>query len=142
MNTYNFNDSNYMNTESYKNFILNNPTSANLNIRTTAANDAIPISDVRIIVSKEIDGNKIIFYDGLTDESGMINDIKLPTPRLTTDDLEVPNSILYDLEAIYASDNIDRIYKILMYPDICVIQNINIVPTMMVASWEVEEYGS
>lgn len=142
MNTYNFNDSNYMNTESYKNFILNNPTSANLNIRTTAANDAIPISDVRIIVSKEIDGNKIIFYDGLTDESGMINDIKLPTPRLITDDLEVPNSILYDLEAIYASDNIDRIYKILMYPDICVIQNINIVPTMMVASWEVEEYGS
>ena len=130
MNTYNFNDSNYMNTESYKNFILNNPTSANLNIRTTAANDAIPISDVRIIVSKEIDGNKIIFYDGLTDESGMINDIKLPTPRLITDDLEVPNSILYDLEAIYASDNIDRIYKILMYPDICVIQNINIVPNM------------
>ena len=75
MNTYNFMDSDYVNTESYNNFISNNPSSANLNIRTTAANSAIPISGVRIIVSKEIDGNKIVFFDGETDESGMINDI-------------------------------------------------------------------
>ena len=141
MNTYNFNDATYVSTESYKKFINNNPTTANLNIRTSAANDAIPIGGVRIIVSKEIDDNKIIFYDGLTDESGMINDIKLPTPKLNTDDLEAPNGIFYDLEAIYSEDNIDRKYKILMYPDICVVQNINIVPTMMVASWDSEMYG-
>ena len=72
----------------------------------------------------------------------MINDIKLPTPRAVNNDLEAPNGTFYDLEAIYAQDNIDRTYKILMYPDVCTVQNINIVPTMMVASWEVEEYGS
>ena len=142
MNTYNFNDPDYVGTESYVNFVSNNPSSANLNIRTTAANSAIPISDVKIIVSKEIDGNKIIFYNGVTDESGMINDIKLPTPKIINNDLEAPNGILYDIEAIYEVDNIDRIYKVLMYPDICVVQNINIVPTMMVASWDVEEYGN
>ena len=142
MNTYNFTDSDYINTESYNNFISNNPSSANLNIRTTAANSAIPISGVRIIVSKEIDGNKIIFFDGITDDSGMINDIKLPTPRTVNNDLEAPKGTLYDVEAIYTEDNIDRIYKILMYPDVCTVQNINIVPTMMVASWELEEYGS
>lgn len=135
MNKYNFNDPSYVNTDSYNNFIANNPTSANLNIRTSAANDAIPISNVRIIVSKEIDGNTVVFFDGITDDSGMINNIKLPTPNTVSDDLEAPNGILYDLEAIYDLDNIDRKYKILMYPDICVVQNINIVPTMMVAEW-------
>ena len=142
MNTYNFNDSLYKETESYKNFINDNPTTANLNIRTSAANSAIPISGVRIIVSKEIDNNKIIFFDGETDESGMINNIKLPTPRVVSDDLEAPNGTTYNIEAIYEEDNIDKNYKILMYPDICVVQNINIVPTMMVASWSVDEYGS
>jgi len=142
MNTYNFNDSLYKETESYKNFINDNPTTANLNIRTSAANSAIPISGVRIIVSKEIDNNKIIFFDGETDESGMINNIKLPTPRVVSDDLEAPNGTTYNIEAIYVEDNIDKNYKILMYPDICVVQNINIVPTMMVASWSVDEYGS
>ena len=132
---FNFNDQNFINTNTYKNFILENPSSANLNIRTSAASSAIPISGVRIIVSKMIDGNKIIFFDDITDESGMINNIKLPTPSINKDDLEIPNGTLYDIEAIYEKDNIDRLYKVLMYPDICVVQNINIVPTMDVISY-------
>lgn len=137
MNTLNFNDETFMSTNTYKEYIKNNPSIANLNIRTSAASNAIPISNVRIIVSKIIDGNKIIFFDGLTDDSGMINDIKLPTPAINPDDLEAPNGTLYDIEAVYEQDNIDRFYKVLMYPDICVVQNINIVPTM-----DVINYGS
>lgn len=137
MNTFNFDDETFMNTNTYKEYIKNNPATANLNIRTSAASNAIPISNVRIIISKMIDGNKIIFYDGLTDESGIINNIKLPTPALNSNDLEAPSGTLYDIEAIYKEDNIDRFYKVLMYADICVVQNINIVPTM-----EVMEYGS
>ena len=130
MNTFIFNDKNFMNTNTYKNFINENPSYANLNIRTSAASNAVPVSNVRIIVSKIIDGNKIIFYDGLTDDSGMINNIKLPTPSINQDDLVAPTATLYDIEAIYEKDNIDRLYKVLMYPNICVIQNINIIPLM------------
>ena len=137
MNTFNFNDKTFMSTNTYKEFIKDNPLIANLNIRTSAASSAIPISNVKIIVSKMIDGNKIIFYNGITDDSGMINNIKLPTPAITDNDLDAPQGTLYDIEAIYEKDNIDRFYKVLMYPDICVVQNINIVPTM-----EVIDYGS
>lgn len=135
MNTFNFYDPIFMNTNTYKEYIKNNPDTANLNIRTSAANNAIPIGNVRIIVSRMIDGNKIIFYDGLTDKSGIINNIELPTPALNSNDLEAPSGSLYDIEAIYEQDNIDRFYKVLMYSNVCVVQNINIVPTMDVISY-------
>lgn len=139
MDIYNFDDEKYINTKSYNNFIKENPEITYLDVRTSAASEAIPISGVRIVVSKIIDNNKIVFYDGLTDSSGAINNIKLPAPKLIIDDLEVPKGIIYDLEAIYEKDNIDRFYKILMYPNVHVLQNINIVPNMMVFG---DYYGS
>ena len=141
MNIYMFDDEAFVGSSLYNSFIKENPSFAYLNIRTSAAFEAVPISGVRIIVSKMFDNNKIIFFDGITDMSGMINDIKLPTPSLVSDDLDLPKGIVYDIEAIYESDNIDRNYKVLMYPGIHVVQNINLIPTVTVASWEVD-YGS
>ena len=129
MNYTNFDDIDFQKSNTYLNFIKDNPSNANLNIRTSSFNDAIPISNVRIIVSKEIDGNKIVFFDGFTDDSGMINKIVLPTPKEAQNDLEIPLGIVYDINAIYDSDSFNRNYKVLMYPGICVVQNINIVPT-------------
>ena len=136
-----FYDDAFRQTATYSKFIRENPDSAILNIRTSAANEAIPISGVRIVVSKTIDNYKVIFYDGVTDNSGMINNISLPTPAIVNNDLDIPNSTLYDIEAIYEVDNIDRFYKVLMYPGIRVIQNINIVPILQVSE-EVLKYGS
>ena len=138
---YNFYDEDFRKTSTYNNFIRENPNESILNIRTSAANEAIPIDGVRIIVSKDIDNYKVIFYDGITDNSGMINNIILPTPSLDSNDLVVPKAISYDIEAIYEKDNVDRFYKVLMYPGIKVIQNINIVPTLEVVE-EVFKYGS
>lgn len=135
MNIVNFDDQSFKNTQTYNNFLNNNPTTANLNIRASSANEALPISNVRIIVSKDIDNYKVIFFDGYTDTSGMINRIELPTPSRISNDLDVPQGTLYDIEAIYTPDNLDRKYKILMYPDICMVQNINIVPSLSVSSF-------
>ena len=142
MNIVNYNSQEFQNTEIYKSFIKNNPNSATLNIRATSANFAVPIEGVKIIVSKIIDNNKVIFFEGLTDESGMINKIKLPTPNIVENDLDVPNATPYDIEAIYEKDNIDKKYVVLMYPGICVVQNINLIPTLVVSSIEEIEYGS
>ena len=130
MNKVYFNDNNFKNSEIYKNFIKVNPSNGCLNIRASSANYAVPIDNVKIIVSKIIDNYNIIFYEGLTDESGMINQIILPTPNINSNDLIIPQSISYTLEAIYEKDNISRKYTVLMYSGICVVQNINLIPTV------------
>ena len=142
MNIIDFNNQEFQNTEVYKDFIKNNPSNATLNIRASSANFAVPVEGVKIIVSKTIDNYKVIFFEGLTDESGMINQIILPTPSIVENDLDIPNATPYDIEAIYEKDNVDNKYVVLMYPGICVIQNINLIPTLVVSSMEVEEYGS
>ena len=129
MNKVNYNDISFKNTKSYQDFIKENPNSGYLNIRTFSANYAVPIDNVKIIVSKIIDNYNVIFYEGYTDESGMINSIILPTPNPNTNDLIIPTSTSYIIEAIYEKDNINKKYTILMYPKICVVQNINIIPS-------------
>ncbi len=110
----------------YDNFLLANPTTSSLNIRTSSANLAVPVSGVRITVSKEIDGNMVIFYTGITDSSGVINNISLPTPSISSNDLEVPLGTDYDIEASFESFN--KKYSVLMYPNIHSTLNINIIP--------------
>ena len=128
MNTYNINDESFKKTISYTNFLSQNPSSGYLKIRAFAASEAIPISGIKIIVSKMIDNNKVIFFEGTTNESGIIERIVLPTPSLNSNNLNIPSSITYDITAMY--DNSVNTYKINMYENIYVVQTISIVPKM------------
>ena len=132
MNTYNFNDDNFKNTEIYKQYIASNAGEGYLKIRAYAASGAIPINNLKIVVSKTINGNNIIFYEGLTDSSGTIERIPLPAPKQNSDDLVIPSSTTYDIKATYQIDNTTRTYKANIYDNIYVIQTISIVPTMNV----------
>ena len=126
MNKVNFNDNSFINTKTYKDFIKDNPSTGCLNIRAYSANYAVPIDGVKIIVSKVIDNYEVIFYEGVTDLSGMINSIYLPTSNTNPNDLEIPKATSYNIEAIY--DNTTRKYNVLIYSNIHVVQNINIIP--------------
>ena len=55
MNTFNINDQNFTNSEIYKNYLQKNPSIGYLKIRAFAANQAIPISNLNVKVSKNID---------------------------------------------------------------------------------------
>ena len=118
----------FKNTGVYQNFISQNPENGYLKIKAYSASEAIPISGVKVIVSKIIDNDKIIFFSGMTDESGVIERIVLPAPKLNANNLESPSSTTYDIESIY--QNIDRNYSVKMFEDVCVVQNINIIPPM------------
>ena len=72
--------------------------------------------------------NKVIFYSGNTDESGLIEKISLPTPIVSTNDEVVPSSQDYNIEATYENQKLT--YKVTMYSNISVNQNINVVPNM------------
>ena len=132
MNTYNFNDESFKSTDIYKQYIKENNGEGYLKIRAYAASQALPISNLKIVVSKEIGNNNIIFFEGETNSSGIIEKITLPGPKQNTDDLVIPNSITYDIKATYEPDNTTTIYRVNIYDNIYVVQTINIVPTMSV----------
>lgn len=128
MNNISINDSTFQNTDAYKNFINENPNKGNLNIRAYAASEALPIPNVNIIVSKIIDNYKVIFFEGNTNNSGVIEAIELPTHATNQNDLVAPTPTKYDIEAIY--DSVDLLYHVNMYSGIKVNQNIVLVPEM------------
>lgn len=132
MNTYNINDKDFINSSLYDNFMDANPSLGSLEIRAYAASEAIPISGLKIVVSTIYDNNKIFFYDGYTDESGKVPKMFLPAPKLIKDNEEVPSKTVYEIEATYIPDNARQNYKINMYENICVVQNISLVPDMII----------
>lgn len=136
MNTYYAIDDDFINTEIYQDFIRKNPAKGNLRIRAYAANQAIPISGVNIVISTMANDNtRIIFFEGATNESGVIEKISLPAPRLNGDNLVAPEKTEYEIEATYNPDNVKAIYKVNIYEDVCVQQNINIVPELKVGGF-------
>ncbi|MBP3766154.1 MAG: hypothetical protein J6G98_03135 [Bacilli bacterium] len=124
MNIYNVFDSEFKNSSIYQDFLKDNPTVGYLKIRAYAASEAIPISNMQVEISKTIGDNKIIFFSGVTDNSGMIERVTLPTPRLEVSDLNVPNNIEYDIKTTY--NGVDTIYKVIMFEGVCVVQTINV----------------
>lgn len=128
MNTVNFDDPNFVATNTYKDFVNQNSSYGYLNIRAYAASNAIPISGLKVIVSKILNNERIIFFSGTTDESGIIESITLPTPLVSSNDEVIPSSQDYDIEATYENQRL--LYKITMYSNISVNQNINVVPNM------------
>ena len=129
MNTYNFNDPIFRESALYRDYLNENPTTGYLRIRAYAASQAIPISNLKITVSRVVDNNRIIFFEGNTNESGIIERIELPTPRLDPNNLDVPSRATYEINASYEPDNVSRVYLVNLYENVYVVQTINIVPT-------------
>ena len=130
MYTYNVLDKDFMNSSLYKEFIKNNSSRGSLRIRAYAASEAVPISNVKVTVSTIYENNKIIFFEGYTDSSGLIEKISLPAPSLNMNNLDIPNKRVYEVNAMY--QNINNTYEVNIYENICVLQNINIIPELMV----------
>ena len=129
MNNVNFNSEEFKKTQTYQDFIKENQGEGRLLIKASSAQEAIPIENLRIKVSVIIGNTRIIFFDGVTDSSGMIPKIKLPAPKTDPDNLVVPAFTTYNIVSTY--NNMDTLYKVNMYDNICVIQNINIVPEII-----------
>ena len=125
--TYNFDDKNFVNSELYRSFINANPGFGFLKIRAFAASQAVPISGMSVVVSKDIGGNKVIFFSGVTNESGVIERIQLPVPR-SSDNMIAPVLTTYDIDTSYEGEN--RLYKVNVYDNIYVVQNINVTPNI------------
>lgn len=126
--TYNVNDSNFVNSELYRSFINENPGLGFLKIRAYAASQAVPISGLSVVVSRDIGGNKVIFFEGVTNDSGVIERITLPAPRMSSDNMLAPIITTYNVDTFYEGES--RLYKVNIYDNIYVVQNINVTPNI------------
>lgn len=117
-------------TESYQNFIKENPSTGTLKVEVFTAYQAIPISDTEIIVTKDIDEDKVLFFRGRTDSSGMISGIKLPSPAEDTDYQpgSTPKYTMYDVTAIHEGYERIKKYDVAIFGNTGVIQYIKMIP--------------
>lgn len=125
---YNVNDINFVNSDFYQSFLKDNPVVGYLKIRAYAARGAVPISGMKIVVTKDIDDEKVTFYEGVTNESGVIEKISLPAPILNENDLVKPNNTTYNIKSTY--DGIDTNYEVRIYENLLVVQTISVLPDM------------
>lgn len=114
------------NNEKYSDYLKNNPGSGLLRVQVFTANQAFPLQDVEVKIYKEIDGKKVVFFTGVTDSSGIIDNINLPTKEVK----EIVESALdivatdYNIEATYPKTGITQNYVVSIYDDLKVIQPI------------------
>ena len=124
-----YTDKSLQNDLAYQKFLKDNTGRGSLKIRASAANEAIPISGIKIKVSKVIGDNKIVFFQGETDYSGMINNIVLPAPPSIDNDEVAPNFTGYYVTATGSSQNVNQTFNISICCGITVIQYINVTPS-------------
>ena len=132
MNIYNINDSSFINTDEYREFMSANPSKGNLRIRAYAASGAVPISNLKIVVRTKINDDMVIFYEGVTNESGIIDRISLPAPKLNPNNLSAPATTTYEIVANYEPNDLTNVYRVNIYENVCVVQTISIVPELRI----------
>ena len=123
---YNFDSEDFKESSIYKNFININNGKGLLKIEASTASDAYPLEGIEIIISKKLDGHKVIFYKGVTNTSGIIDGIVLPTRKMPEEvnDVSDISFTTYDLEANYKEYNINKMYDVSIFDNIKVIQPI------------------
>ena len=118
----------FKNTDLYEDFLLENSDIGNLKVQVFTAYGAIPIPDTKIVVYKDIEEYRVIFFQGVTDSSGIISGISLPAPRMVTSNEETPIYTIYNMTAFNVGYETIKNYTIGMLGGINVIQYVKMMP--------------
>ena len=96
-------------TDEYKTFIEENPSTGVLKVQVFTADQAIPIANAEVFITKKIGDNDVLFFSGQTDSSGIVDNIILPAPKaeINLDTFEVPKYTTYNL--VVSSDEYKKI---------------------------------
>lgn len=112
--------------DKFPEFSLENSGSGILKVQAVATNQAFPLQGVEIEVSKNINGEKVIFFQGVTDSSGIIDQIFLPAkvPKKVVEQASDVIFTKYTVTAKYPYSNLKRVYEVGIFDNIKVIQPI------------------
>lgn len=116
----------------YSDFIRENPDIGHVKVQVFTAYGAIPVSDTQIIITKDIEEYRVVFFQGKTDSSGIISDISLPAPKTVTSATPevVPEYTIYDLTAIHQGYETLKSYSIGIFGGVNIIQYVKMLPNI------------
>ncbi len=122
----------FKNTDLYADFIKQNPDYGYLKVQVFTAYGAIPISGAQIVITKDIEEYKVVFFQGVTDSSGIIDNILLPAPvTVTSQTPEVaPGYTVYELTAFHREYETIKSYSIGIIGGANVIQYVKMLPNI------------
>lgn len=117
-------------TSDYQEFMLENPRMGTLKVQVGMGSSAIPVVGAEILVTKDIGNNKVLFFKGTTNSSGMVDNIMLPSPSSEYDSkkFEIPKHTDYILSVIDKNSDTIKEFSIASLGDVKAIQNVNIIP--------------
>ena len=118
--------------DEYKQFILENPSIGYLKVQAFTAYQGLPIEETKIIITKNINNNKVLFFRGYTNSSDIIDNIELPAPseKHDVEKFEIPKHTEYELTAIHEGYETIKKYNISMFGNIKILQYIKMIPTI------------
>lgn len=115
--------------QEYQKFIEENPDTGYLKVAVYTAYKAIPIINAKVSITKQIAEKNILFFEGYTNESGMIENIELPAPIAKSATSETPPQYtVYNIKATQEEYEDINSYNIGMFGGIKIIQNIKMTP--------------
>ncbi len=114
----------------YQTFLQENPSTGILKVQVFTADQAIPLANTQIYITKKIGNYNVLFYEGITDSSGIIDNIKLPAPLpdKVVENYQTPKFTVYDLIASNEEFKKIKQYEVSMFGDIRVLQYVRISP--------------
>lgn len=115
----------------YKTFIRENHDTGILKINVFTAGGAIPLSNTNILIMKQIGNYNVLFFNGMTNSMGVIDDIILPTPERITNNTDLPRYTFYELSAIHTGYQDIKQYTISMFGGTKVIQYVRLTPEVI-----------
>lgn len=132
----NINFDEFKKTPEYQDFAKENPDLGTLKVQAFTAYNALPVANTEIMISKEIEEYRVIFFRGQTNSSGIIDNIQLPAPKSSLSSTEPPLYTVYDLTAIHTGYESIKQYSIGMFGDIKVIQYVKMIPEVILEGVE------
>ena len=120
----------FKNTDLYSDFIEENNDIGTLKVQVFTAYGAIPIENTNIVIYKDIEEYRVVFFQGLTDSSGIISDIKLPAPMMVTSNEDIPIYTVYNMTAFNNEYESIKNYVIGMLGGVNVIQYVKMMPNV------------
>lgn len=115
----------------YNKFIEENPDVGYLKIEAFTAYNAIPVSNVQIVITKPLGNDDVVIFKGTTNANGLINNIELPAPKAEylAKEGEAPPYTRYDMNAKRAGYDNNSKYNIKMFGDVRIIQYVKMIPS-------------
>lgn len=129
MNTLTYDE--FMKTEAYPSFIKENSEMGILKIMVFTAHQGMPIENAEVAIIKNIDKDRILFFKGYTNSSGIIDNINLPAPPsgYNSQTEEVNAYTTYDLYVTHPEYEPFQ-HIIAMFGDLKVIQYARLIPNI------------